>query len=81
MVDSIRCFRRLLCIQSEYLASPHFHQVAIRAVPHRAEFYKRIAQGGSHETLDVELGKWLGGLDLIVMRIKGFLQEGGYGTV
>lgn len=57
------------------------HQVAIKAVPNRADFYKRISQGGSHEKLDVELAKWLGALDAIVNRVKAFLDNGGYGRV
>ncbi|PCH44573.1 glycolipid transfer protein [Wolfiporia cocos MD-104 SS10] len=55
--------------------------VAIRAIPHRHDFYTRIAQGGSHEKFDVELAKWLTGLEVIVKRLKDFLQQGGYGTV
>ncbi|EGN96942.1 hypothetical protein SERLA73DRAFT_140796 [Serpula lacrymans var. lacrymans S7.3] len=55
--------------------------VAVRAVPHRHDFYARISQGGSTEKLDVELTKWLAGLALIVKRIKTFLEDGGYGRV
>lgn len=56
-------------------------QLAITAVPSRSEFYRRISQGGSHEKLDRELEKWLKGLDQIVVHMKRFLEEGGYGTV
>lgn len=56
-------------------------QVAIRAVPHRQEFYARLTQGGSHERFDSELAKWLAGLGGIVDRLKAFLAEGAYGTV
>jgi len=55
--------------------------VAIRAVPRRNDFYMRIAQGGSIEKLDIELGKWLGGLEKIVHHLSGFLERGGYGKV
>ncbi|KAI8996458.1 glycolipid transfer protein [Trametes punicea] len=55
--------------------------VAIRAVPHRRDFYARITQGGSHEKFDNELTKWLAGLEGIVHRLKTFLVEGGYGRV
>ena len=56
-------------------------QLAITAVPSRSEFYRRISQGGSYEKLDSELAKWLKGLDQIVVHMKRFLEEGGYGTV
>ncbi|KAI0675645.1 glycolipid transfer protein [Trametes maxima] len=55
--------------------------VAIRAVPHRRDFYIRITQGGSHEKFDEELTKWLAGLERIVLRLKAFLEEGGYGRI
>jgi hypothetical protein len=53
----------------------------MRAVPNRAEFYRRISQGGSQEELDDALAKWLEGLSMIVARVKSFLHDGGYGTV
>lgn len=56
-------------------------QLAIKTVPSRSEFYRRISQGGSHEKLDTELGKWLAGLNRIVVHMKRFLEEGGHGTV
>ena len=56
-------------------------QLAIKTVPSRSEFYRRISQGGSHEKLDAELAKWLAGLDQIVEHMKRFLAEGGHGTV
>ncbi|KAF9035513.1 glycolipid transfer protein [Panaeolus papilionaceus] len=55
--------------------------VAIRSVPSRSSFYQRIAQGGSHEKLDVELAKWLAGLERIVDHMSRWLKEGGYGNV
>ncbi|GLB43108.1 putative glycolipid transfer protein (GLTP) [Lyophyllum shimeji] len=55
--------------------------VAIRAVPHRTQFYARIAQGGSVEKLDEELARWLVGLDALVKRLSAFLADGGYGRV
>ncbi|KAI0718032.1 glycolipid transfer protein [Cerioporus squamosus] len=55
--------------------------VAIRAVPHRQDFYARLAQGGSHEKFDTELTKWLAGLEVIILRMKDFLAQGDYGTV
>lgn len=57
------------------------NQVAIRAVPRRHDFYHRIAQGDAMEKLNVELVKWLAGLDVIVKRISGFLEQGKYGKV
>ena len=56
-------------------------QVAIRAVPHRRDFYARLTQGGSEEKFDGELTKWLGALEGIVSRMRGFLAEGRYGTI
>ena len=56
-------------------------QVAIRAVPHRRDFYARLTQGGSHEKFDSELTKWLAGLEVIILRMKDFLAQGNYGTV
>ncbi|CAL1714459.1 unnamed protein product [Somion occarium] len=56
-------------------------QVAIRAVPHRHDFYNRITQGSPHEYFDEELAKWLVGLQNIVQRMKTFLEQGGYGKV
>jgi hypothetical protein len=53
----------------------------MRAVPYRHDFYQRIAQGGSVEKLDIELAKWLAGLDVIVKRISAFVDEGNYGKV
>ena len=50
-------------------------------MPHRQDFYARITQGGSHEKFDNELTKWLAGLEVIVLRLKAFLVEGGYGRV
>ncbi|KAI0085746.1 glycolipid transfer protein [Irpex rosettiformis] len=55
--------------------------VAIRAVPHRHVFYDRLTEGTSHEKFDVELVKWLAGLEAIVTRLRNFLEEGGYGRV
>ncbi|KAA1470026.1 glycolipid transfer protein [Dentipellis sp. KUC8613] len=55
--------------------------LAIRAVPHRQDFYTRIAQGGSVDKLDEEMAKWLVGLDAIVTRVTAFLLEGNYGKV
>ena len=56
-------------------------QVAIRAVPHRRDFYARLTQGGSHEKFDGELTRWLDALDALLARLKAFLTQGGYGTV
>ncbi|KAF8995601.1 glycolipid transfer protein [Hymenopellis radicata] len=55
--------------------------VALRAVPHRKDFYERIGQGAPHDKLDEELRMWLAGLDTIVIRLKVFLKEGGFGVV
>ncbi|KAF7798562.1 hypothetical protein EIP86_009784 [Pleurotus ostreatoroseus] len=55
--------------------------VAIRAVPHRRDFYNRLTEGTSHEKFDSELQKWLAGLEGIVVRMKTFLEAGGYGKV
>ncbi|TFY82310.1 hypothetical protein EWM64_g1698 [Hericium alpestre] len=55
--------------------------LAIRSVPHREDFYTRIAQGGSVDKLDEEMAKWLVGLDAIVVRITTFLQDGNHGRV
>ncbi|KAI0685889.1 glycolipid transfer protein [Cytidiella melzeri] len=55
--------------------------VAIRAVPHRHDFYNRLAQGTAHDAFDCELRKWLEGLEAIVTRLRNFLEGGGYGKV
>ncbi|KIM39411.1 hypothetical protein M413DRAFT_446928 [Hebeloma cylindrosporum] len=55
--------------------------VAIRAVPRRDDFLTRIAQGGSIEKLNVELSKWLEGLERIVKHVSSFLEGGGHGKV
>ncbi|KAJ7601059.1 glycolipid transfer protein domain-containing protein [Mycena floridula] len=55
--------------------------VALRTVPHREDFYRRIAQGGDREKLDSELTRWLDGLDKIVKKMKSFLESGGWGTI
>ncbi|KAL1688536.1 glycolipid transfer protein domain-containing protein [Schizophyllum commune] len=53
--------------------------VAIRAVPHRHDFYHRISQGGDIDKLDAEMKKWLSALDVIVSRMTAFLEQGGHG--
>ncbi|KAG1846690.1 glycolipid transfer protein domain-containing protein [Suillus tomentosus] len=55
--------------------------VAVRAAPYRRDFYSRISQGAPMEKLDAELAKWLSGLDVIVKRLKGFIEGEGYGRV
>ncbi|KAI5893107.1 glycolipid transfer protein [Schizophyllum commune H4-8] len=55
--------------------------VAIRAVPHRHDFYHRISQGGDIDKLDAEMKKWLSALDVIVSRMTAFLEQGGHGRV
>lgn len=56
-------------------------QVAVRAAPYRRDFYSRISQGAPMEKLDVELGKWLSGLDVIVKRLKEFIEGEGHGRI
>ena len=56
-------------------------QVAIRAVPHRHDFYDRLTEGTPQEKFDMELTKWLAGLEVIVTRMKTFLEQEGYGKV
>ncbi|OBZ73751.1 putative protein PLEKHA9 [Grifola frondosa] len=79
-----------VCFKRSYDANLRHHHtfivrsvvsVAIRAVPHRRDFYNRITQGGSHEKFDDELTKWLAGLDAIVSHMKVFLEEGHYGRI
>ncbi|KAH9479039.1 Pleckstrin homology domain-containing family A member 8 [Psilocybe cubensis] len=55
--------------------------VAIRATPHRHAFYTSIAQGEPFDELDVELARWLEGLDRIVGSVRAFLESGGFGKV
>jgi hypothetical protein len=71
----------LVFAQTAVLLTPKCLKVAIRAVPCRQEFYRRIAQGGSIAKLDVELARWLQGLDAVVKHTRKFLEEGGYGRV
>ena len=52
-------------------------QVAIRAVPHRQDFYRRASEGAPLDEFDAELAKWLVGLDTIVSRMRQFLEQGG----
>ncbi|KAK0443498.1 glycolipid transfer protein domain-containing protein [Armillaria borealis] len=79
-----------VCFKSSYdTVLKHHHSfiirsvvyVALRAVPHRQDFYSRIAQGAPHDKLDEEMRRWLAGLDGIVQRLKEFLKQGGFGTV
>lgn len=56
-------------------------QFAIRAVPHRADFFKALAEGEDHGKLMEEMHKWLSALDAIVQRMSKFLHEGGHGRV
>lgn len=53
----------------------------MRAVPYRRDFITRISQGGDREKFDGELRRWLGGLDVIVGRLKAFIEGEGYGRV
>jgi len=55
--------------------------VALRACPRRQDFYKTIAQGGSPEKLDSELGRWLDGLHAILQRMVVFYEQGGHGNI
>ncbi|KAJ4474854.1 glycolipid transfer protein [Lentinula aciculospora] len=79
-----------VCFKSAYdVVLKHHHAwivrsvvtVAIRAVPHRHDFYHVISCGEPSEKFDPELGKWLQALEVIVKRMKYFLEGGGYGTV
>ena len=56
-------------------------QVALRACPKRKEFYDRIAQGGTQDKLDSELARWLGGLEMILLRMMDFYAMGGHGDI
>ncbi|KAG1747739.1 glycolipid transfer protein domain-containing protein [Suillus paluster] len=55
--------------------------VAVRAAPYRRDFYTRISQGAPVEKLDEELARWLSGLDVIVKRLKEFIEGEGYGRI
>ncbi|KAH7891024.1 glycolipid transfer protein domain-containing protein [Phlebopus sp. FC_14] len=55
--------------------------VAVRAAPYRRDFVARISQGGDKEKFNAELDRWLAGLDVIVKRLKAFIEDGGYGKV
>lgn len=80
-----RSFSRLrTCLQTclhAILVNVPSLQVALHAVPNRTEFYNRISEGGSHDTLDMELARWLVGLHEIVEQLRGFLESGKYGKV
>ena len=56
-------------------------KLAIRAVPHRSDFFNALAEGERHDRLMQELQKWLLALDTIVQRVSDFLREGGHGRV
>jgi len=75
-LDLYTCFKRTY---DEVLAQHHsavirgLVSVALRAAPSRPDFYGRLSQGGDIEEFDVELGKWLGGLERIVTHIDRLL--------
>jgi hypothetical protein len=58
--------------------------VAMKACPYRKDFYAKLAAdpaGGPavpESTLDKELDKWLGALDLIIKRMETFYEQNGY---
>lgn len=56
-------------------------QVALRATPRRKDFFERIAQGGSQEKLDLELARWLAGLEIILQHMIDFYAMGGHGDI
>ncbi|KAJ3717701.1 glycolipid transfer protein [Lentinula raphanica] len=79
-----------VCFKSAYdVVLRHHHAwvirsvvtVAIRAVPHRRDFYHVISCGEPSDKFDPELKKWLQGLEVIVRRLKDFLEGGGYGRI
>jgi hypothetical protein len=60
-----------------------FIQVAMKACPYRADFYKKLAAdpGGASvtdEKLDQELDNWSEALDSIITRMEPFYQKGGH---
>ncbi|KAH9926909.1 glycolipid transfer protein domain-containing protein [Fomitopsis serialis] len=62
-----------VCFKRSYdVVLKHHHTFIIRSA---------VAVRGSHEKFDSELAKWLDALDIIVKRVKTFLEEGGYGRV
>ncbi|KAK7686323.1 hypothetical protein QCA50_010547 [Cerrena zonata] len=78
------CFRRSFDVHLKHHLSFIVRSVvvvAIRAVPHRHDFYNRLSEGSPHDAFDTELSKWLSGLDSICHRMKTFLEQGGYGKV
>ena len=52
-----------------------------KTCPRRHVFYARIAQGGSQEALDTELGKWLAALGDVLSHLEQFYNTGQYGQV
>ncbi|KNZ74468.1 hypothetical protein J132_06847, partial [Termitomyces sp. J132] len=70
-------------MQTDASVELHFTSVsvAICSIPRCLDFYKGLAQGRSKEKLDMELARWLVGLNAIVNRIRRFLAHGGYGQV
>ncbi|KAJ7065741.1 glycolipid transfer protein [Mycena amicta] len=78
------CFRR-----SYDVVLRHHHsfvirsvvQVAIRAVPRRDHFFSQLRQDGDSVKFEDELNRWLAGLDAVVVHMRAFLTEGGYGKV
>ena len=77
---SVYFYRSILPIRIDSFP-PSALQVAMRAVPHREDFYNRLTEGTPHEKFDAELSKWLDGLEGIVNRMRTFLESGGYGKV
>ncbi len=51
------------------------------AIPRRDDFFTRLAEGGSLEKLNTEMAKWLAAIDVFVIRISSFLEDGNYGRV
>jgi len=79
-----------VCFQKSYdtVLGPHDSfvirgvvRVAIRSAPSRNDIFSKLAQGGSGDSLDEEMTKWLEGLVQIVDHMATFMKEGRYGQV
>ncbi|KLO08903.1 glycolipid transfer protein [Schizopora paradoxa] len=55
--------------------------VALSTAPTRADFYARIAQGGTRDRLDARLAEWLSGLDGNLQYVVRLYEERGWGRI
>ncbi|KAK7052729.1 glycolipid transfer protein B [Favolaschia claudopus] len=83
------CFRRAYDVvlkQHHTFVVRSVVTVALHPTPTRAQFFTQISQGADTDSnnsakFNTALTNWLVGLNTVVQRTKGFLEEGEYGRV